>query len=229
LANQTGVSSIPVFTPTAGGPTTITITPKANGCTGTAVTYTITVNPTPTATAPANQTYCAGVATTAIPLTGTPSGVVFDISGGAAIGLANQTGVSSIPVFTPTAGGPTTITITPKANGCTGTAVTYTITVNSAPVVTLQPSINVICANNQAAIYNADVTGTPTPSVQWQISYDNGATWANIAGATGKSYTFTPGPPDNGQQFRAMFTNSCGTSTTAAAGLSVGNGVNFPI
>jgi hypothetical protein len=25
-----------------------------------------------------------------------------------------------------------------------------------------------------------------------------------------------------------MFTNSCGTSTTAAAGLSVGNGVNFP-
>jgi hypothetical protein len=38
-----------------GGPTTITITPRANGCTGTAVTYSITVHPTPTATAPANQ------------------------------------------------------------------------------------------------------------------------------------------------------------------------------
>ncbi|HMK16590.1 MAG TPA: PKD-like domain-containing protein, partial [Chitinophagaceae bacterium] len=124
LANQTGVTSIPSFTPITGGPTTITITPRANGCTGTAVTYTITVNPTPTATAPANQTYCNGVPTSAIALTGAPAGVVFDITGGAAIGLANQTGVTSIPSFTPITGGPTTITITPRANGCTGTAVT---------------------------------------------------------------------------------------------------------
>src|SRR5678810_807014 len=91
---------------------------------------TITVNPTPTATAPANQTYCNGVATAAIPLTGTPAGVVFDITGGAARGLADQTGVTSIPSFTPITGGPTTVTITPRANGCTGTAVTFTITVN---------------------------------------------------------------------------------------------------
>lgn len=86
----------------------------------------------PTATAPANQTYCNGVATSAITLTGTPASVVFDISGGTGIGLADQTGVTSVPSFTPTTGF-ATITITPRANGCTGTAVTYTITVNENP------------------------------------------------------------------------------------------------
>src|SRR5678809_30972 len=95
-------------------------------------------------TSPGAQTYCAGVATSVIALTGSPAGVVYDISGGAAIGLANQTGVSQIPSFTPAAGS-ATISITPKANGCTGTAVTYNVTVNPTPTVT-SPGAQTYCA-----------------------------------------------------------------------------------
>jgi hypothetical protein len=42
---------------------------------------------------------CAGVLTSPVAIVGTPSGVVFDITGGAAVGLANQTGVTSIPAL----------------------------------------------------------------------------------------------------------------------------------
>ncbi len=131
LANQTGVTAIPSFTASANT-ATITITPRANSCTGSSVSYNVTVYPTPTANTPGNKTYCSGVATSAIPLTGSPSGVVFDITGGSSIGLVNRTDVTQIPSFTPVEGN-ATVTITPKANGCTGNAISYNITV-TAPI-----------------------------------------------------------------------------------------------
>jgi hypothetical protein len=72
--------------------------------------------------------------TAAIPLTLTPVGATANITGGAAIGLANVTGVTEIPSFTAIAGS-ATITITPVFNGCTGTAQTTLITVNPLPTV----------------------------------------------------------------------------------------------
>ena len=145
----------------------VELSPNVASCNNSSSTITLTVNPTPTATAPANQTYCNNVPTTAIPLTGTPAGVVFDITGGAAIGLANQIGVTSIPSFTPTTGGPTTITITPRANGCTGTAVTYNITVNPTPTVN-QPANQVVCNNTSTAAIN--FSGTGATSYTWTNS-----------------------------------------------------------
>ncbi|HNI43042.1 MAG TPA: hypothetical protein PK230_00005 [Chitinophagales bacterium] len=150
--------TITVPASTAAGTYTGNITVKnANGCVSTSTAFTLTVNPTPTATAPSNQTYCAGVATTAISLTGTPVGVVFDVTGGAAIGLANQTNVTSIPVFTPIAGS-ATISITPKANGCTGTPVTYNITVNALPAATVTYTSSPVCVNGSTI--SPTVTGT---------------------------------------------------------------------
>ncbi|OWY20536.1 hypothetical protein BVG80_15665, partial [Sphingobacteriales bacterium TSM_CSM] len=153
LANQTGVTAVPSFTPIAGS-ATISITPVANGCAGSPVTYNITVHPTPTATAPSDQSYCAGITTSAISLSGTPSGVTFNISGGAGIGLANQTGVTAIPAFTPTEGS-ATISITPVANGCTGSPVTYNILVKSLiNYANLQfPATGTICQSSTFTIY----------------------------------------------------------------------------
>ena len=96
------------------------------------------------------------------------------------------------------------------------------------PVITLHPSVNVICRNNQAAIFNSDATGSPSPTVQWQVSSDNGTNWINLAGGTDKTYTFTPGNTDNGKQFRAVYSNIHGVVYTNAALLSVGSGINFP-
>ncbi|MEZ4906846.1 MAG: hypothetical protein R2771_04195 [Saprospiraceae bacterium] len=66
-------------------------------------------------------------------ISGTPTGVTFDISGGADIGLADATGVTCVPAFTATnntnAVITRTITITSNANGCTGATKTFDITV----------------------------------------------------------------------------------------------------
>ncbi|TVZ27339.1 putative secreted protein (Por secretion system target) [Gillisia sp. Hel_I_86] len=124
---------------------TITIVPTANDCEGIPETFKIEVKPRPTVTAPEDQVYCNGILTNAIPLTGTPTGIIYDIKGGGAIGLSNKIGVAEIPAFT-ALNGSATIEITPKANGCSGDPVTYNITVNPTPTVSLTPPNQAICS-----------------------------------------------------------------------------------
>lgn len=126
----------------------------------------INVNPTPTATAPANQVYCFGATTLALPISGTPSNVVFNISGGTSVGLGNQTGVTQVPSFTAanatTAPITATITITPTANGCTGNSVTYTITV--LPQVSMTPVADIVACNG-TPVNTISFSGTPSGAV----------------------------------------------------------------
>lgn len=69
--------------------------------------------------------------------------------------------------------------------------------------------------------FTAAAGGHPLPSVQWQVSTDDGATWTNIGGATSPSYSFTAALDQDGYQFRAVFTNSAGSAATTAAILTV--------
>src|SRR5207249_782511 len=48
-----------------------------------------------------------------------------------------------------------------------------------------------------------------------------GITFTNIPGATNVTYTFTPALSDSGKQYRAVFTNSCGTVPSSSANLTV--------
>lgn len=68
--------------------------------------------------------------------------------------------------------------------------------------------------------FNVAFTGTQ-PVVQWQSSRD-GATWADVAGATTASLTVVPPDSDaSGTQYRAVGTNAAGTVESAAAILTV--------
>ncbi len=185
LADRTGVTAIPSFTPVTGS-ATITITPRANNCTGTPVTFNILVNPTPTATAPPDQIYCDGQTTTLIPLTGSPAGVVFDITGGASIGLPDRTGVTEIPSFTASRGN-ATVTITPRANGCTGSSVSFIVTVNeNLPVgVSITASANPICVGTQVTFTAMPLNGGSAPSYQWRVN-------GTPAGANSPTFNYTP-------------------------------------
>lgn len=160
LANQTGVTTVPIFTATTGS-ADISVIPRANGCTGTPVTYHIDVHPTPVANSPGNKLYCSGATTSAIALSGSPSGVLFDISGGASIGLANQTDVTQIPAFTAIAGS-ATVSITPKANGCTGNPVNITISVTSPISASAAITDAISCFGGTANIL-VSATGGTTP------------------------------------------------------------------
>jgi len=120
---------------------------------------TMTVHPTPTVENPGTLSFCNGMLTTPVALTGTPAGVVFDITGGTTVGLPNKTGVTAIPAFTAVKN-TATVTLTPRANGCTGTPVTFTITVYPIPNVSTSPAAQTICSGQTTNItINSTTTG----------------------------------------------------------------------
>ncbi len=158
---------------------TISVTPKANGCEGIPETFTIEVKPKPEVTGfPEDQTYCNGEITEALNLSSNVTGTTFNITGGSAIGLSNKTGVSQIPSFTAKAGN-ATVSITPTSDGCTGEAVTYNVTVNPTPNVSVSPSSQQICSGETTSI---SLSGS-AESFSWEVTEAG----SNISGATNGS------------------------------------------
>lgn len=90
-----------------------------------------------------------------------------------------------------------------------------------APAFVTQP-VNTTVNVGSVASFNVAASGNPAPTLQWQSSTDAGATWSNIAGETGASYT-TPATVagDNGTQFRVLATNASATVASNAAILTV--------
>ena len=86
--------------------------------------------------------------------------------------------------------------------------------------ITLNPS-------DQSATYGQTVqwlvsgNGNPTPTIQWQVSTDGGANYSNLAGQTSQFLTFAAQVAQNGNRYRANFTNAAGTVATSAATLTV--------
>ena len=93
-----------------------------------------------------------------------------------------------------------------------------------APQITTQPSGQRV-TSPATATFAVAATGTPSPSYQWQVSTDGGATFANITGATLATYT-TPATivADSGKLYRAVASNSAGNATSVAATLLVNAG-----
>src|ERR1019366_485229 len=92
---------------------------------------------------------------------------------------------------------------------------------NTAPAVTTNP-VNQTVTVGATPSFTAAASGNPAPTVQWQVSTDNGVTFNNVAGATSATLTLTAVTlVQTGNQYRATFTNSVGTATTTAAKLTV--------
>ncbi len=89
-----------------------------------------------------------------------------------------------------------------------------------APSVTTNPASQSIRSGDNVT-FTAAATGNPLPNVQWQVSTNGGTTYTNVAGATSTSLTLTTSASQNGNRYRAVFTNSVGTATTTAATLTV--------
>ncbi|MFO0063389.1 MAG: beta strand repeat-containing protein, partial [Planctomyces sp.] len=101
------------------------------------------------------------------------------------------------------------------------TAGTAALTAYVAPVVTTHPVSTGVTAGTVVS-FTAAATGVPAPTVQWQVSTNNGSSWSNISGETSGTYTFTAAAGDTGKQYRAVFTNAEGSANTNAATLLVG-------
>lgn len=135
---------------------TYVITPSANGCSGPNANYTVTVNPIPDAILNAgSQTICAGTASAAVNISSGVAGTTFawtampsslQISDFTASGngdIPSQIINSTLSII-----GTVTYTITPTANGCNGSPVIHTITVNPTPSVTNSPLAQAICSGS---------------------------------------------------------------------------------
>ncbi|MGI4883622.1 MAG: PQQ-dependent sugar dehydrogenase [Janthinobacterium lividum] len=98
-------------------------------------------------------------------------------------------------------------------NGAALYKVVYTAA-SSAPVITTQPASATVVPG-AAAAFAVAAAGTAPLGYQWQ---KNGA---NIAGATGSSYTIASAVAADAGQYRVVVSNGVGTATSNAATLTV--------
>jgi len=107
--------------------------------------------------------------------------------------------------------------VTNSAGTTTSSAVT--LTVNSKPAITSQPSSATVTAGNKATF---KVTATGASSYQWQYK-DEGGSWTDSGYSSAKTATlsFPTKASMNGRQYRCKVTNSVGTATSSTATLTV--------
>ena len=213
--------------PTGGaGNTTFSLnlsSPSSNAALGQSTATATITNAAPTTTlAPASQDFTLGQSVTfTAAATGTPAPTVQWQVSTDGIHWTNIAGATKPAyTFTPTAAmsGYSYHAVFSNIGGSVATA-PATLTLNSALVVSGNPipkAVNV----GAAVTFTVAASGSPIPTVQWQISND-GVHWTNVIGATSATYTFTASGTMSGSLYRAVFTNSLGSAATNSAALTV--------
>jgi CSLREA domain-containing protein len=176
--------------------------------------------PSSVATNPTDQTVCDGAtATFTASANGFPAPTVqWQVStGGPFADIPGATSTTLMFTATTADDGNQYRAVFTNAGG-SATTTAATLTVNTAPVVTTNPANATVCEGGTAT-FTAAASGSAS-TVQWQVS-SGGGPFTDIPGATNTTLMFTATTADNGNQYRAVFTNSCGTATTTAATLTV--------
>lgn len=175
-------------------------------------------------TAPTDQTFVAGNSVT---LTAAASGaptptVQWQVSTDGGASFTNLSGATSTTLtFSPTLAqnGNRYRAVFTNAAGSATTA-TVTLVLATAPAVVTNPTNQTVLAGGNTS-FAASANGTPAPAVQWQVSTDGGSTFSDVSGATSTTLTFSTTPAQNGNRFRAVFSNVAGSVATASATLTV--------
>ncbi|MGY1551577.1 RCC1 domain-containing protein [Microbacterium sp. A588] len=207
--------------------------------TSNAATLTVSAVPVaPTVTDPADQAVTAGdAATFTVEATGTPEpGVTWEFSTddgvtwsavGAADGTVSGDGKTLTVAATEALSGTLyRVTAENSVDAVTSEAATLTVAaVPVAPTVT-DPADQVVTAGD-AAMFTVETTGTPVPSLLWEYSTDDGATWGPVGAADGtvsgdgKTLTVAATEALSGVLYRVTAENSVDAVTSEAATLTV--------
>lgn len=204
-----GVAAALVLTKPKSATSSATVTTQPSNVTlkvGQTATFTAAATGTPTPAVQWRRSQDDG--TTWHPLSGATSDnlVVPNVT-------ASQNGNEYDAVFANATGSATSNPATLTVNRSTGVA--------AGPTITSQPA-NAKLTAGQAATFTAATSGTPTPTVQWRLSRDGGATWEPISGASSDILALSSvGVSEDGNEYDAVFANAAGTATTNAAALSV--------
>jgi len=189
---------------------------------------TLTVNAAPAITAqPANSTICSGSNTTfTVTATGTSLTYQWEVYNGSSWTNVTNTGIyTGATTNTLTLTGATSIVNTYQyrcvaSEACTPAATSNaaTLTVNSAPAITAQPSDSTICSGSNTT-FSVTATGSSL-TYQWEVY--NGSSWSNVSntgiytGATTNTLTLTNATTTvNGYQYRCVVSGACSPSATS--------------
>lgn len=181
---------------------------------------------------PANSSICENT-NTSFSVTATGTGLTYQwqvsTNGGSSWSNVTNTGIYS---------GATTTTLnlasaTTAVNGyqyrcvasgtCTPAATSNaaTLTINSAPAVTSQPGNSTICQGANTSFSVSATGGSLT--YQWQVSTNNGVSWANLANGgiysnvTAATLNLANAPASvHNYQYRCIVTGSCSPAATSA-------------
>ncbi|MBI5647308.1 MAG: HYR domain-containing protein [Ignavibacteriae bacterium] len=85
--------------------------------------------------------------------------------------------------------------------------------------VSVDPADAPVCVGTQAS-FTSGAAGSPSPSVVWEYRTSSSGIWSAWPGGITPTLSFTATSGQNGYQFRAIWTNTCSSDTSAAATLT---------
>ncbi len=104
--------------------------------------------------------------------------------------------------------------------GSSGTIIMDNILITQyIPIVTTQPSSSPSGCAGTSISFTAAASGLPTPTVKWQKNISS--VWTDISGATSNTYTISSPTALDAGQYRALYTNSEGSTPSNISNLSI--------
>ncbi|WP_396189440.1 PKD-like domain-containing protein, partial [Flavobacterium sp.] len=168
-----------------------TITPIANGCSGSPITVQVNVTPRPVASYTGNLTYCDG-SSTAIVLSSSIPGTTFtwniassNLDTAFVIPGSGNTITQTLDLLNPLNTGSVTYTVLPFANNCYGEPISIQVQVNPIPNVIVTAVDDSICSGETVHINsNSNIAGT---TFNWTITNQTGAIVTGATSGSGSS------------------------------------------
>ena len=214
----------PFTTPSISSTTTYYVDATNAGCLSARSAVVATINTVPTITSSAGSSRCStgSLTITASPSAGTVNWYAAS-SGGSSLGSGTSFATPSISVTT-------TYYAEASSAGCSSTPrVGVVATINAPPSVSVPPPNTAVCMGNNTS-FTLTASGV-SPTYQWQLSTNNGGSFANITngGVYSNATTVTLNITGallsmDAYQYRCVVSSSGCTSTNSNAGiLSVHN------
>ena len=186
---------------------TVSVSPTFNACPGTNATFTVNISQTPSITnANLAQSICSGANTTAVTWTSALATTTYAWTGVASAGTvtgftASGNGVLPSMAIVNSGNSPQTVTytVTPTRNGCPGTPITYVITINPTPILTLSAN-QTVCG------------GSPTAVTGFSNSVAGGSFTFALQNPASVPVTITGNPVNGSGQIPASTINNAGVN-----------------
>jgi hypothetical protein len=133
----------------------------------------------------------------------------------------------SFPTTTADDGNEYRAVFTNSTNSAASEPAKLTVTSTTTGIIITENPLSQTAAPGQNVIFtsNANISAT---SVQWQVSSDGGVNYSDIPNVTGFNYSFLTTASQNGDLFRAVYTNELGSIPTAPATLTVTTALTPP-